>query len=286
MITFRYGLDILFHFDYNPETHFHGECRMKSRERDRLPPYVTYATWRRLLDAFRRHLPARVDQSYLRDLDFSDSSILTIRTALYFLGLVDDLNEPTERLRKLAAAEDDGQQVVLREMIEEAYQPVLADLDLETATQGLLQERFAKCGATNNVGHKCLSFFLALAKDAGIPLSPNLLNKSRIGASQKKASLAPTATAPRRRRAGTSASRSPSARYTIGPAVAPFATKVPDFDPDWPKEVRDEWFEHLQSLQTIMAVMEKLPAFNPGWPDDLQTKWFDCMKQFVARSSL
>jgi hypothetical protein len=254
---------------------------VKSKEQDRLPPYVTYATWCRLLDAFRNHLPGRVDQSYLRDLGFSDSSILTIRTALYFLNLVDDRHEPTERLRRLAVAEGDGHELALREMIEEAYQPVLAGLNLETATQGLLQERFAKCGATNNVGHKCLSFFLALAKDARIPLSPYLLNKSRIGANQK---VAPAVSTPRRRRSAPATSRNLSAKYGNATVIAPLATKLPDFDPGWPKEVRDEWFEHLQALQTMIAVMEKLPSFNPEWPDDLQTKWFDCMRELVAKS--
>ena len=257
---------------------------MKSKERDRLPPYVTYATWQRLLGALQQHLPSRVDRSYLRDLGFSDSAILTIKTALYFLGLVDDQHEPTLRLQKLAQAEGDDYRTLLSGMIEEAYQPVLAGLNLDTATPGLLLERFAKYGADHNVGSKCVSFFLALAKDAGISLSPYLLNKSRVGARQR-VGVTPSSSPARRRRSLSSASRNSSARYENSLAVSPLATKLPDFDPEWPKEVRDEWFEHLRALQTMLAVVQKLPAFSAEWPADVQTKWFDCMRELLARSS-
>ena len=257
---------------------------MKSRERNRLPPYMTYTTWRRLLEAFHQHLPGRVDGTYLRDLGFSDSTILTIKTGLYALDLVDDDHVPTERLRKLAEAQGDSQNVVLREMVEEAYQWVLGELNLETATTGLLKEKFAKYGADNNVGHKCVSFFLALAKDAGISLSPYLLNRSRIGATQKYVA-SPAVNPTRRRKPASSASRSVSARYESTPAPAPLITKLPDFNPDWPKEVRDEWFDHVQALQTMMAVMDKLPPFNAEWPVDLQNKWFECMRDLIVKAS-
>jgi len=236
-----------------------------------------------LLEAFQQHLPGRVDRSYLRDLGFSDSAILTIKTALYFLGLVDDQHEPTERLQKLAQAEGDASKTLLRGMIEEAYHPILAGLNLETATPDLLQQRFAKYGADNNVGSKCVSFFLALAKDAGISLSPYLLNKSRLGARQR-VSMTPTPSPPRRRRSSSSASGNFSARYDNGLTISPLTTKLPDFDPGWPKEVRDEWFEHVRALQTILAVMQKFPAFDTGWAADVQVKWFDCMRELLAMS--
>lgn len=257
---------------------------MKSEERDRLPPYVTYATWRRLIEAIEHHPTSRIDRSYLTDLGFSESSSLTIKAALRFLDLVDPQHEPTERLRRLVEAKEEGRQALLREMIEEAYRPLLAGLDLQTATMGLLQERFKKYGADNNVGHKCVSFFLALAKDAGIPLSPNLLHRSRIGATQKPS--VPSVTIPvRRRKPAPSTSRTQTARQDNIAAASPLASKLPDFDPNWSKEVRDQWFEHLQALQTIMAIMEKFPSFNAEWSDELQAKWFDSVKELISRSS-
>ncbi len=228
-------------------------------------------------------MPARVDRTYLRDLGFSDSTILTIRTGLYFLGLVDDQDEPTERLRSMVSVEDGSANRALKQMIEEVYQPALAGLNLETSTIGLLQERFARWGADNNVGHKCVSFFLALAKDAGIPLSPYLLKRSRIGATQR-ANL-PSATIPvRRRRSAAPTARSASAGYGAT-ATNPLTTKLPDFDPQWPKEVRDQWFEHAQALQTMLAVMGKMPSFNPDWPADVQSRWFECMRDLIAKTS-
>jgi hypothetical protein len=230
------------------------------------------------------HIPSRIDRSYISDLGFSESSSLTIKAALRFLDLVDTEHEPTERLRKLAEAKEEDRKARLREMIEEAYRPVLVGLDLQTATMGLLQERFDDYGADRNVGHKCVSFFLALAKDAGIPLSPNLLNKSRIGALQKPS--VPSVNVPvRRRRPVPSTSRTqPTGQGNIS-AYSPLASKLPDFDPSWPKDVRDQWLEHFQSLQTVMAIMEKFPSFNAQWPEELQAKWFDSMKELIARSS-
>lgn len=231
-----------------------------------------------------QHIPSRIDRSYLSDLGFSDSSTLTIKAALRFLGLVDPQHEPTESLRKLAEAVGESQQAVLRKLIEESYSPVLAGLDLQTATMGLLQERFEKYGADNNVGHKCVSFFLALAKDAGIPLSPNLLNKSRIGATPMP-SVQPATIPARRRKPATSTARAQPPRQATFAAASPLAAKLPDFDPNWPKEVRDQWFEHFQALQTVMAIMEKFPCFNADWPEELQSKWFDSVKALIVRSS-
>jgi len=168
-------------------------------------------------------------------------------------------------------------------MIEEVYQPALAGLNLETSTIGLLQERFARWGADNNVGHKCVSFFLALAKDAGIPLSPYLLKRSRIGAAQR-VGLASATIPVRRRRSAPPSARSASAERS-SMVTNPLTTKLPDFDPQWPKEVRDEWFEHAQALQTVLSVMEKMPSFNADWPADVQCRWFECMRDLIARTS-
>ncbi|MCX5998114.1 MAG: hypothetical protein NTU41_00570, partial [Chloroflexi bacterium] len=61
----------------------------KSRERERLPPYLTYATWRRVIDALEQHMPSQFDETYWADLQVSASTGVTIRSTLNFLGLVD-----------------------------------------------------------------------------------------------------------------------------------------------------------------------------------------------------
>lgn len=251
---------------------------MKSRDSNRLPPYLTYAAWRRLLQAVQENIPLQFDRSYFSDLGFSESTALTARGTLLFLGLMSDDSRPTEKLVNLVKAEGKNQTGLLREIARAAYQPVLGDLDVEHATLGQVEECFRKCGAEKNVGHKCLSFFLALAKDAGIALSPNLLTRSRVGAAQKVASQVISA---RRRRVSYSSPRNePSKAETT--EWDHLASKLPAFDPNWPKEVREEWFDRLGAL---MLLMQKFPSFDAQWPEALKLKWFDSLRDMMGKSS-
>ncbi len=249
-----------------------------SRERVRLPPYLTYATWHRLLESLRRHTPSHLDRSHLIYLGFSQSTALTIKSALSFLGLIEpNTTEPTVRLMGLLEAKGEGYQTALKQMIETSYQPVLGDLDLQQTTLGKIEERFRRYGAEGNVGSKCLSFFLALAKDAGITLSPNLVTRSRLGAPQSV--VHPVLSPPRSRR-GSSPSKHQSGN-TRAVASHHFASRLPDFNADWPKEVREEWFARFQ---TLVILVDKFPQFNAEWPDELKLKWFDTVKGFLGSS--
>ena len=244
----------------------------------RLPPYLTYATWHRLLESLRRHTPSNLDRSHLIYLGFSQSTALTIKSALSFLGLIDpNTTEPTIRLMRLLEAKGEGYQAALKEMIETSYQPVIGDLDLQQTTLGKIEERFRRYGAEGNVGSKCLSFFLALAKDACITLTPNLATRSRLGAPQ---SVAHPMLSPPRSRRGSSLSKHQSGK-TRAAASHHFASKLPDFNADWPKEVREEWFARFQAL---VILVDKFPQFNAEWPDELKLRWFDAVKEFLRSS--
>jgi hypothetical protein len=249
---------------------------MKSRDSNRLPPYLTYAAWRRLLQAVQENIPLQFDRSYFRDLGFSDSTALTARGTLLFLGLMSDDSRPTEKLVSWVKAEGKTQTSVLKEIVSVAYQPVLGDLDVEHATLGQVEECFRKCGAEKNVGHKCLSFFLALAKDAAIGLSPNLLNRSRVGTAQK---VGPKVISARRRRVSYFSPRNEPNKSEA--AEWDLASKLPAFDPNWPKEVREEWFDRLGAL---MLLMQKFPSFDAQWPETLKLKWFDSLREMVGKS--
>lgn len=216
---------------------------MRKRPLGRLPPYLTYSTWRRLLEALAGHMPSRLDRSYFDELKFSGSTALTARGTLLFLGLIDASNKPSEELERLARSEGENRRALLREVIHQGYQPVLQGLDLERATTGQLQEHFRECGADGNIGRKCLSFLLALAKDAEIPLSPNLQGKSRVGAPRN---LGPKARAPR-----------------VVREIAP------------PKQKTDEenWWGRL--------LLEKFPGLDPSWPTEIKSKWFDDFREIM-----
>lgn len=256
---------------------------MKSREKGPRPPYVTYATWTRVMEDVKQRKPTHLDGSYFRDLGLSDSTGVTVKAALWYLGLIEGDGLPTDKLMEMVNAEGDARKVVIREVLQEAYGPVVGDVDLGHTTMGHLQDCFKRAGAEGNVGHKCVTFFLALAKDAGMTLSPSLLTKSRVGAPQRHETSAAAAGVSR----GVSGvPRSRSSRRNTGGVGGPshLTSKLPVFDPNWPKEVRDEWLAHHRTLQTTMTLMEKFPSLNAEWPDDVKAKWFDCWKEILNRN--
>jgi len=220
---------------------------MRKRLLDRLPPYLTYATWRRLLEALASHMPSRLDRSYFDELKLSGSTALTARGTLLFLGLIKASNEPTEELEKLINAEGENRRALLREIIRRSYQPVLEGLDLERATSGQLQEHFRECGADGDIGRKCLSFLLAIAKDAEMPLSPNLLGKSRVGAPRKPG---PRPRSLRGTRESAAPKREAGKEAWWGRLLL---EKFPVFDPGWPAEIKAKWFDDFQAMMRILA---------------------------------
>jgi len=252
---------------------------MKARDKGPRPPYVTYATWVRVLEDVQERKPTQLDGSYFRELGLSDSTGVTVKAALWFLGLVEGDNMPTENLLELAKAEGDDRKRLIRQIVDEAYEPIVGGVDLEHATMGHLLDSFKRAGAEGNVGHKCVTFFLALAKDAGMTLSASLLTKSRVGAAQRHEGGRAGGS---RGIVGVPRSRLPRRSAGVGPSH--LASKLPSFDPNWPKEVRDEWLAHHRTLQTTMALMEKFPSLNADWSDEVKAKWFDCWKEILNRN--
>ena len=208
----------------------------------RLPPYLTYATWQRLLESLRKHTPSQLDRSYFNELGFAMSTILTARSTLFFLGLTNSNNEPTEPLLRLVHSEGENRKEVLREIIQAAYQPILTGIDLEHVTSGQMLRRFQECGAEGDIVRKCLSFFLALAKDAEITLSPSLLSKSRVGAPRKTDLRLRLS---RKSSGDTAVAKRETAKKTWWKLLL---DKFPALDPSWSAEVKLKWFDDFQEL--------------------------------------
>ena len=148
------------------------------------PPYPPYAQWLRLLatleDDFRsRRLPSRIDNSYLKKLKVNPSAESNLQSALTFLGLVDDEKQPTETLKRLLPLNGEEAQAALREIIGQAYAPMLKGLILHTVTPDHLAEKFRRGGSQDEVGRKGMTFFVKIAKDAGIKLSDQLKTRDR-----------------------------------------------------------------------------------------------------------
>ncbi len=150
------------------------------KSRKRLPPYVSYRTFQNFVDGLEQGIPARIDRSYWGER-FSGSTGTQLIAALRFLGLMDANGIPTNRLKLLVSARGDRRAELFREITTEAFSPLLqGSFDLQTATYAQLQEAFQYTyQLTGDMSRKCIKFFVALASDAAISLSPFITKRLR-----------------------------------------------------------------------------------------------------------
>jgi hypothetical protein len=146
---------------------------------ERIPPYTSYKTFRTLIDDLRTHgVPSHVDRDVLKR--FSGSVGTQLVTALRFLKLINDANEPLATLDALVDAKEDAQwKAALLTALKAAYGDLMA-MDLKRATPMALSKEF-KERYTNkdDVVKKCVRFFVHAVKDAGVELSPRIVNATR-----------------------------------------------------------------------------------------------------------
>ena len=143
------------------------------------PPYLPYTTFKNVITNLNKNgiIPARVDKTVLAGQSGGMQSYLW--AALRFFDLMDENKAPSEELKSLVRAEGNERQKIWRRIFDRAYQPIIGDLDLPTATLGMLHERFAAQDLTGETIRKCHSFYAAAAKEAGIALPPQLEANTR-----------------------------------------------------------------------------------------------------------
>jgi hypothetical protein len=91
------------------------------------------------------------------------------------LDLLTPSGRPTEKLRGLVTSEGPARKKLQQEIIRSSYVFIFTSgFDLRTATTHQLEELFQQTGASGETVRRCISFFLAAAKNAGIPFSPYL----------------------------------------------------------------------------------------------------------------
>ena len=222
------------------------------RSRKRLPPYISYRTFRNFIDGLQQGIPARIDRSYWGER-LSGSTGTQLLAALRFLGFVDTNGIPNDRLKQLVNAKGDKRTELLQEITSEAFAfLLLSPFDLQTATYAQLQEIFHYTfQLTGDVSRKCIKFFIALASDAEIPLSPFITKQFRL-------THTTTGTKTVTKRA--------SARTKGNPLVPQGTEEIPDQIP-WDK-----------------MLLTKFPAFDPTWSDEVKLKWFEAFDELLKRS--
>jgi hypothetical protein len=219
--------------------------------RKHLPPYVSYRTFYNFLERLQQHMPSRIDRSYWGDL-LSGSTGTQLMAALRFLNLIDINGKPTELLKPLVETRGETRTQLLNELTNDAFDFVCqSSLDLESATYAQLQEVFHHTfQLTDDVSRKCVKFFIAMARDAEMPLSPFILKRTR-------ASYTTTGTKIAARKAGGRTSRN---------AV------VPQAEDEIPK---------LSSWESML--LAKFPNFDPSWSDELKLKWFAAFDELLKK---
>ena len=137
----------------------------------RIPPYVSYRTLTNLLTEFQAQgIPSRIDRSVLAHKSGTVQSQLLL--ALRYLGLIKSSGHPTEKLRALVPSEGTQRKALLGKIIRNSYEFVFAGgFDLETATANQAEELFQSRGASGETARRCIAFFLAAAREGGIPCS-------------------------------------------------------------------------------------------------------------------
>lgn len=219
--------------------------------RKHLPPYVSYRTFRNFLDGLQQGIPARIDRSYWGDR-WSGSTGSQLVVALRFLGLVDGNGVPTNRLKQLVLARDIQRTEILRQMATEAFAFILqSSLDPQTATYSQIEELLHDTyQVTPDVSRKCIKFFVGLASDAEITLSPFIIKKSRV-------------------RTTSMGTRRTSSKGVVRTKVDSSVLKN---GPEMPVQ---------GSLDKIL--LSKFPAFDPNWTDEVKMKWFDAFDTLLRR---
>ena len=228
---------------------------VNDKGRKSLPPYVSYRTFRNFIDGLHLGMPSRIDRSYWGNM-YSGSTGTQLMTALRFLGLIDTKGIPTAQLKQLVLAKGAQRTDILRRIAHSAFYFLSEEsLDPQVATYAQLEEAFRNTyQLTGEVGRKCIKFYISLQSDAGIPLSPFILKRSRTRhstANGKKKSTTKTEVRKNRN------SEIPQATGLVLEPVT--------------------WYE---------MVLTKFPNFDPAWPDDVKLKWFEAFNTLLERGSV
>ncbi len=219
--------------------------------RKHLPPYVSYRTFRNFIDRLQQRLPSRIDRSYWGDI-LSGSTGTQLMAALRFLGLIDANGKPTDQLKPLVLARGEPRAQLLRNVTSQAYSFVLkSSLDIESATYSQLEEVFHNAfQLTDDVSRKCVKFFIAISGDAGLPISPFIIKRTRsVHIANGTKTLV----------------KKGSIRTKRNGSVPQEVDGIPN---------NSTWNGKL---------LDKFPSFDPSWNDDLKTKWFAAFDELLKK---
>jgi hypothetical protein len=146
----------------------------ESKGQDRRPPYVPWGTFAGLVQklAAAGHAPTMIDNHVTASMDGITRSQL--RSAMKFLGLIDQANRTLPRLDELVTSHGtDKWKADLTALLHEKYAPIVKNLNLKSMAMGELKAAFKEHGGADaQVGEKAIRFYLSGLKEAGVEFSP------------------------------------------------------------------------------------------------------------------
>jgi hypothetical protein len=221
---------------------------VSEKGRKHLPPYVSYRTFYNFLGRLEQSIPSRIDRSYWGDL-LSGSTGIQLISALRFMKLIDANGKPTEQLKSLVAAKGDSRTPLLRKVTNESYDFVRnSSLDLGSATYAELREVFHEnFRLADDVSRKCVKFFIAVAKDSGIALSPFITKGIRSMHTTNAAKIALKKTGTRNNK-NTIIPQGEDEIPNTSSYLHLLLSKFPNFDPNWSDEIKLKWFADFDEL--------------------------------------
>ncbi|MDW5443673.1 DUF5343 domain-containing protein [Polaromonas sp. SM01] len=140
------------------------------------PPLISFSSYTSFLNDLREHgaVPARIDKTLMSKASGSQSSGMI--AAMKYLGQIDDLGKPSDSFKQLILASDEARPPMLSDLLKERYTFIFSDesFDLQQGTSGQMAEKFRSLDINGSTLTKTIAFFLAMAKAAGVKVSPHI----------------------------------------------------------------------------------------------------------------
>jgi hypothetical protein len=180
-------------------------------------PYLSYETFANFFDRklAGQPVPSRIDTHFLDN--YAGSVRPQIIATLKTMNLIGETGTSLDGLRR-ASADPDSRREIFRDWAEGFYRDQIALAD-EAATASMLWETFSRHGYSGSTLRKAVVFYLALASDLDLPVSPHF--------KPPKATPAATSTRQKRGQPKTPAVESEPTVQTAGTGSG--ETKVIDF---------------------------------------------------------
>ena len=224
-----------------------------------IPPYLSYISFQSFLDSLAQGVPTRIDHSVMKTMSGSQQS--QMKQVLRYLNLTDNYGNATADLEALVESTDSQRRQLLDRIVRTAYDFLFTDsFTLTRATAAQLEEKFRQAGASGDTVRKCVTFFVNIAKDAGIELSTFILSQATPRPVQSKS---------RSQRPKTTSARAKGSSRTTSGSTATNASIPP--------------LAGVSSAEAIWAqqLLEKFPSFDPAWPDEVKAQWFEGFRHLM-----